>query len=62
MGHYQSVVDFGYGSDMKYFVNICAFSFIQLEEKCLHFSEWHIYKLNVPILSHGSIFMNIIYE
>ena len=28
MGQYQIVVHFGYGSTMKYFVNICVFSLI----------------------------------
>ena len=28
MGQYQIVVHFGYGSTVKYFVNICVFSLI----------------------------------
>ena len=39
MGQYQIVVHFGYGSTMKYFVEIRVFSFIQLKEKCLSFPK-----------------------
>ena len=62
MGQYQIVVHFGYGSTMKYFVGICVFSLIQLKGKCLSFPKWHICKLNISILSCGSIFITRIYE
>ena len=36
--------------------------FVQLQKKYLYFSEWHIFKIDLSILSRGSIFVKRIYK